>query len=175
MKTRFALKEATDEVHRELDNRLSRLDLSKRDDYRKFLDFHAKVLPALESSLDQGGLSDLVEGWENSRRTTAIERDLAVLGRRMPAAVPVPKLNGTAELLGTAYVVEGSRLGGRVLRKQVGDGLPADFLSDADSCWPKVVAALDRFLYSDALIDEAIGAARRCFALFLNVAREAGI
>jgi hypothetical protein len=34
---------------------------------------------------------------------------------------------------------------------------------------------MDRHLYSNALIGEATGAARRCFALFLDVASEAGI
>lgn len=177
MKVRFALKAATDGIHQELDDRLSRLDLSRPDDYHTFLDFHARTVPAVESALASAGLGDMIEGWCDHRRTDAIAADLAALGQPMPEPTAAPALSGVAELLGTAYVLEGSRLGGRVLKGRVGDGFPNSFLSgsDARGVWLHVIAAMDRFLYSDVLIGEAKGAARRCFSLFLSVAREAGI
>lgn len=177
LKSRFTLKAATDDVHRELDDRLSRLDLGRREDYRQFLRVQARAVPPIEAALAAGGLGDLIEGWEGARRTTALKSDLAALGEPMPSPCEPPPVSSVAALLGTAYVLEGSRLGGRVLRKQVRDGMPADFLKDEDTlgAWPAVVAALDRHLYSDALIGEAESAARRCFTLFLSVAVEAGI
>jgi len=173
---RFALKAATDEIHRALDHRLSRLDLTEAADYRRFLSFHGQTLPPFEEALAAAGADKFIDGWDQGRRTAAIATDLAALGEPMPAPATVPAIRSTAELLGTAYVIEGSRLGGRVLRDRVGDSLPATFLAySGHNPWPTVVAALDRLLYSDGQIGEAKDAARRCFALFLNVAREAGI
>src|SRR5690348_326497 len=142
MKTRFALKAATDDVHRELDERLSRLDLARPDDYRQFLRVQARTVPPIEAALAAGGLGDLVNGWANARRTAALEADLATLGEPMPEPAASPAVTTVAELLGTAYVLEGSRLGGRVLREQVGEGLPTCFLA-ADGtlgAWPGITA-----------------------------------
>lgn len=177
MKTRFALKDATDDVHRELDDRLSRLDLSDAADYARFLKIHARAVPAVEGALASAGLDQMVAGWSNARRTRAIESDLAALGEPMPSPANAPEISGVGDLLGTAYVLEGSRLGGRVLRQKVADGLPVSFLSRSEESdpWLTVVAALDRLLYSDSLLGEAKDGARRCFALFLNVAKEAGV
>ena len=177
MKTRFALKAATDDVHRELDDRLSRLDLARAEDYRQFLHVQARTVPPIEAALAAGGLAELIEGWSDTRRTAALESDLAALGDPMPQPADPPALGNVASLLGTAYVLEGSRLGGRVLKSHVGEGLPASFLNsdEASGAWPAVVAAMDRHLYSEEMIGEAKDAARRCFALFLNVAVEAGI
>lgn len=174
MKKRFALKAATDEMHRELDDRLSRLDLRERDDYCRFLLFHARTVPPLEEAMAAAGADQLIDGWAAARRSAAIEQDLSALGHVMPAPVDVPPIDGRAGLLGTAYVVEGSRLGGRVLRKRIGAGTPDAFLRAAsEKSWPQLVAALDLHLYSESLTDEAERAARRCFTLYLDVAREA--
>ena len=177
MTARFALKAATDDIHRELDERLSTLDLAAENDYRRFLDFHARTVPAVEASLASGGLGDMVEGWCASRRSDAIAGDLAALGEPMPKPVEPPVLTGVGELLGAAYVLEGSRLGGRVLERRVGPGLPNAFLKGDGSLgpWPPLIAVMDRLLYSDSLLGEAKSAARRCFTLFLTVAHEAGI
>src|SRR5690349_21222747 len=176
MTTRLALRAATDDVHRELDDRLSRLDLTQPADYRRFLRIHARAVPPVEDALAQAGLDALVEGWCAGRRSPALESDLAALGDEMPPPGEAPAIAGVGELLGTAYVLEGSRLGGRVLRGRVGRGLPASFLSDTPSSpWPKLIAVMDRHLYSDELLGEAQAAARRCFALFLDAASEAGV
>lgn len=177
MTARFALKAATDDIHRELDERLSTLDLAAESDYRRFLDFHARTVPAVETSLASGGLGDMVEGWCEARRSDAIAADLAALGNPMPKPVEAPALGGVGDLLGAAYVLEGSRLGGRVLERRVGRDLPKAFLKGDGSLgpWPALIAVMDRLLYSDSLLDEAKIAARRCFTLFLTVAHEAGI
>ncbi len=176
MATRLALKAATDDIHRELDERLSRLDLASTADYRRFLGFHAQTIPPFEEALAAAGASRLIDDWEAGRRSAAIETDLSALGEPMPAPIAVPPIRGTAELLGTAYVLEGSRLGGRVLKRRVGNGLPSSFLGHSSHApWSAVVATLDRHLYSDELVGEAKAAARHCFGMFLNAAREDGI
>lgn len=177
MTIRFELKAATDDIHRELDQRLSFLDLGKAEDYCRFLLFQAQTVPSVEKALAHGGIGDLIEGWCSSRRSAAIEADLNELGSPIPAPAPSPSIAGTGQLLGTAYVLEGSRLGSRVLRQRVAAGLPVSFLEDGGSlgCWPSLLAILDRFLDSERLLDEAKDAARRSFTWFLRVAREAGI
>lgn len=177
MTSRFALKAATDDIHRELDERLSSLDLAKEEDYRRFLQFQARSVPSVEQALASAGLEDLVDGWCAARRSKAIEADLQALGGSMPEQAPAPAIAGTAQLLGTAYVVEGSRLGSRVLRRRVAAGLPVRFLSDDGSLgpWPTLIAAIDRLLDSDNLLSEAKEAARRSFSWFLQISREAGI
>ena len=176
MATRLALKAATDDIHRELDERLSRLDLASAADYRRFLGFHAQTVPPFEEALAAAGASELIDDWDAGRRTAAIATDLAALGEPMPAPITVPPIRCTAELLGTAYVLEGSRLGGRVLKRRVGDGLPSSFLGHSGHAhWSAVVATLDRHLYSDDLIGEAKAAARNCFRIFLKTALEDGM
>ena len=176
MKLRFALKVATDDIHRELDQRLSLLDLARAPDYCRFLSFQAQTVPPLEDALSEAGAGTIFKGFDRNRRTAAIKSDLAALGETMPAPAMVSSIHGTAELLGTAYVVEGSRLGAQMLQHRVGNGLPKSFLGQpSGDPWHMVVAALDRLLCSEALVAEAKDAARRCFTLFLNVARESGI
>lgn len=173
---RFALKAATEDVHRDLDERLSRLDLATGADYRRFLSFQARTVPAIEAALAEAGIGALVEGWGARRRSQAIAADLRALGHTMPEPARIKVPSDAAAMLGTAYVLEGSRLGGRVLRRRVGEGLPASFLSESGhNSWPHVVAALDRHLSSDADVAAAGLAARQTFGFFLDAAREAGL
>ncbi|MCL6684417.1 biliverdin-producing heme oxygenase [Sphingomonas alba] len=176
MTNRFVLKAATDDVHRELDDRLSQLNLATAEDYGRFLGFQARTVPAIEGALAAAGLASLVTGWEQGRRSEALRSDLSSLGQPMPQPAAPPSISTTAEALGAAYVLEGSRLGGRVLRGRVGKGLPARFLGEGQhNSWPHVVAALDRLLGSEADLDAAKQAARRTFAFFLDAAGEAGL
>ena len=177
MSIRFALKSATDPLNEELDAALSRLNLSDPVDYARFLKFHARTVPAIERELAHSGLGDMVDGWCEARRGEALQQDLAELGEAMPEPALAPEIEGKAAALGTAYVLEGSRLGGQVLQKLVGQGLPANFLNHPSGVgpWKHLIAVLDRHLYSDELIGEAKEAARRCFAWFLHESREAGI
>lgn len=177
MSIRFALKYATGPLHEELDTALSRLNLGDRADYARFLRFQARTVPAIEAELAASGLGAMVEGWCDARRAPALERDLAELGEAVPEPAPAPSMTSRAAVLGTAYVLEGSRLGGQVLQRRVSEGLPAHFLSHPSGIgpWRQLIAVLDSHLYSDELIGEAKDAARRCFAWFLQESREAGI
>ena len=174
MSKRFALKAATEDIHQALDDTLSRFDLADEADYARFLSIHARAIPPIEAALEEGGIGSVVDGWRR-HRTEALAADLAALGHGMPAPAAAPRVDGVGALLGTAYVLEGSRLGGQLLRRKVGEGLPVTYLGQSNSTqpWAAVVAALDRHLYSANDLGEAKDAARRCFALFLDVAREA--
>jgi heme oxygenase (biliverdin-IX-beta and delta-forming) len=175
MNLRHALKSRTDDLHAELDSLLGRFDLADRDQYRAFLHIHARVLPAVERALEQGGIADILPDWEAHRRTPLLERDLVALGQRMPSPLAPPTLAGRGELLGTAYVIEGSRLGSRFLAKRVGDAMPSEYLTAAgqQQAWPALLQALDHAELASAETDRAVNAARACFALFLATTAEA--
>ena len=97
MKTRFSLKAATEDVHRALDDRLSRLNLARAEDYRQFLHVQARTVPPIEAALAAGGFGEVVEGWSKARRTEALESDLSALGDQMPCPAEMPKLGNIAE------------------------------------------------------------------------------
>ena len=176
MTNRFALKQATHDFHQDLDSRISRLDLSRDEDYRAFLKLHARAVPPIECGLAHAGLSHWVAGWNKDGRSLHIAADLAAVGESMPRSSPAPEFDSIGAMLGAAYVLEGSRLGARVLRRQVGDGLPTDYLNDRSlDRWPEVAAAIEKHLNTDGRVSDAKDAARFCFGIFLDAAREAGL
>ena len=174
MTLRQTLRTRTDDLHEELDSLLGRFDLGHRSEYREFLITHARVLPAVERALEQGGIAGILPDWDAHRRAPLLERDLAALGETLPEPIAVAPASGTPELLGTAYVIEGSRLGSRFLAKRVGDAMPAEYLHAAGQqrAWPALLTALDDAELAPAEVDRAVEAARGCFALFLRAAEE---
>lgn len=175
MTLRQALRQGTDDLHEALDGRLGRFDLGLEADYRAFLAIHARVLPPIERALEQGGIANILADWDDHRRAPLLERDLAALGDTMPPPVPVPGLTGPGELLGTAYVIEGSRLGSLFLSKRVGGAMPAEYLNAAgqQKAWPALLHALDQASLPPAEPGRALAAARASFGLFLDAADEA--
>ncbi len=57
--------------------------------------------------------------YERRRRGPVLDRDLAHFGEPAPAPCPMPKPASRAEALGLLYVLEGSTLGGQVIRKRL--------------------------------------------------------
>ena len=109
---RVVLKERTRQHHARLDRSMSELDLSTASGLATFLQIHALCFAELRVAVEcdirlQRQLDDLIV----SART-----DLATLGREEPPRV-VFKL-GALDPLAVEYVVEGSRLGTRVLKRR---------------------------------------------------------
>ncbi|WP_035641129.1 biliverdin-producing heme oxygenase [Bradyrhizobium sp. ORS 375] len=145
---RERLKVATSAAHHALDERLGRFDLTTTAHYRRFLQASAAALLPLEQMLDRCGAGAVLDDWPQRRRSDAIRIDLADLdGHDVPVDVPVPTLDRPS-VLGTLYVLEGSRLGAvyllrivaasadprvrratRYLRHGAGQGLWRSFLS----------------------------------------------
>jgi heme oxygenase (biliverdin-IX-beta and delta-forming) len=175
MNPRQALKQATEALHEALDERLGAFDLGDESEYRAFLKVHGRVLPPFERALEEGGIAELIADWKNHRRAPLIERDLAALAEPMPAPVHVPALEGPPDLLGTAYVIEGSRLGSRYLAKRVGGAMPAEYLNARghQRAWPAYLSALDEAGFAPADLDRAQAAAQACFAEFLRATDKA--
>jgi heme oxygenase len=112
---RASLRAATQRLHRDLDQRVTDLDLADPSQYRKFLRAAAAALIGIEALLERAGVELLLPDWPQRRRTPAILADLRALG---VASTPyeLRRMNPTmAEMFGILYVLEGSRLGSRVL------------------------------------------------------------
>lgn len=89
----------------------------------RFHGLHTETEAALEPWLAElPGLD-----FEARRRAPRLARDLQVLGGQAPAAPADPiVVGGVGEALGRMYVLEGSTLGGRVIRRSLeaqGDGM----------------------------------------------------
>lgn len=162
------LRAATAEDHARLDGRFACFDLGEADQYRSFLTAHARALPAVERALDAAGFAERLADWPERRRGDALAADLTALAAPLPEAFPAPSMVTPAAQWGAAYVVEGSRLGGAVLARQVGEGLPKAYLGTppAPGVWRRFLAAMDAALTTDSDRAEAAAAARATFRLF---------
>lgn len=166
-----ALRDGTRAEHERLDALLGGFDLGERDSYARFLVAHAEALLPIEAALDDSAAL-VVDDWPERKRGAALLADLAGLGQAGPDGAAATAAGGGADDVATAagalYVIEGSRLGGRFLVKQVGAGLPAAYLGAEQprGRWPALLNALDQALPDDAARDRAVTAARAVFARF---------
>lgn len=168
MSARTALRAATAADHDRVDAIFGRFSLGDEADYRRFLKAQAGAFLTAEAALDRAGAECVVPDWPQRRRAPLLRQDLAALGEAAPTIDALPPLDGEAAILGTAYVLEGSRLGGSLLRKSVADGLPHAFLSGPQEpgAWRNFIALLDQRLDTPEKIDTAAAAACATFALF---------
>jgi heme oxygenase len=170
---RDALRTATADAHERVDALFSRFDLSSGDGYRLFLTAQAAAHLPVEAALDAAGAALLMPDWPQRRRSHLLEADLAELGAATPAPVDPPSLAGPEALIGALYVLEGSRLGGAVLKRGLAVGAPQRFLgaAQAPGSWRKLLAKLDESLYDAARVEAASRSARDVFGRFEHSAR----
>ncbi|MBW7971713.1 biliverdin-producing heme oxygenase [Bradyrhizobium sp. BR 10289] len=175
---RERLRDATSAAHRELDAQLSSFDLTVLSGYRRFLQASAGALLPLEAALVEAGVANMFPDWPERARSRAIASDLEKLGRDAYAAVTVPPLT-PGGMMGTMYVLEGSRLGAKFLLKTVA-GAADPRISEATAylrhgsgkrLWQSFLAKLASEEACDE--DEAIAAARRAFVAFEQAADRA--
>lgn len=155
----MALREATMEEHHRVDALFAGFCLSDEASYADFLTAHARALGSLEAAA-QG----------DSPRMALLEADLAALGRPVPAPLPMCAQGGEAFRWGLRYALEGSRLGGAMLARQVGPGLPLAYLSATHEKggWLAFQARLDAAADDGeaAWVDEAVRGAQAAFDMF---------
>jgi heme oxygenase len=102
-------------------------------------------------------------------RAPLLAQDLVALGVKMPALLPLAPPTSAAAKAGMLYVIEGSRLGGGLLARQVPAGLPSAYLSATHlpGEWRALLARLDAEV--DGATD-AIDSARTVFDLYKRAA-----
>ena len=153
------------------------MNLATFADYRVFLAANAAAVAPLEAWAEAAGAADVLPDWPARRRAAALAADLADLGAGQAPAPISPDLGpaSVSALFGALYVLEGSRLGGRVILDMIvrqADPrvlLATRFLRHGDGLrlWPTFVASLETFVTGGESLRIATAAAQaafRCFA-----------
>ena len=166
-RTRQALRHATSDDHRRVDALFAGYSLGSAADYRAFLTAHARALAALEPAARPA-----------SARLPLLARDMAALDTPMPEALSSPPGKGDGYRWGLLYALEGSRLGGAMLLRQVGAGLPTAYLSAVHGKgeWTAFQRALDEASAKggEGWLDDAVEGAKAAFAVFARAAGQIG-
>jgi heme oxygenase len=179
---RYRLRDATADAHARLDAQLETFDLRQLSDYRRFLEISAAALLPLEAALVEAGVERVFPDWPSRSRTRALLADLDRTGG-VARPLPAPDALDFAGILGTMYVLEGSRLGARLLLEDVlqsSDAVVAGataYLGHGAGrpLWQSFVESLERHAASLDEDTRAIAGARRAFGLFEDaVARTYG-
>jgi heme oxygenase (biliverdin-IX-beta and delta-forming) len=174
MSARAFLRASTAEAHERVDRLFSRFILSSADGYGRFLRTQAAAFLPVEAALDRAGAAALIPDWPRRRRSDLLLADIAAISITLPEPFsPDPLLEGKAPLLGAAYVLEGSRLGGALLKRSVQAGLPSQFLDSRQSAgsWRNFLKLLDDFLVRPNDLEAAAEAAGQVFTRFEQAAR----
>jgi len=174
---RQKLRDATAKAHKRVDAGFAALNLQLRADYQGFLEARAAALLPLELALDDAGVVRIFPDWAERSRRSAILADLADLGGRLDP-LPPPEPFDFAGVLGTMYVLEGSRLGAGFLVRTVTqspDPIVAGAIAylghgNGRRLWPSFLAQLE--VQAASLRDEAtaVSAARQAFDWFERAA-----
>lgn len=164
---RTVLRTATAADHERVDRAFGAFDLTDRADYAAFLQAQAYAFLPIEAAIDAAEPRDMLADWSERRRADQLRADLKQLGIITPATGKCVSYRNREDILGAIYVLEGSRLGGRMLARSVPADLPRSFIGASDSArWRILIEVLDKLLISGDQLKLAIDAARRAFALF---------
>lgn len=152
MSLRQQLRCATTPLHHQVDAAFSAYALHTRDGYSDFLLAHARALFGLELALEGAGIERLLADWPQRRRRDALRHDLLALDLAVPTPLTLPDTLDNATCWGLVYVLEGSRLGARLLLEQV-DKTPWPGQLDAlhylqhagdSTLWPRFLSQLEQ-------------------------------
>ena len=175
---RTYLRAATSNLHSMLDDQLGPLITQGDTGYAKFLSCSAAALLPIERALGEAGVAAVLPDWPQRSRSEALRLDLSALSLPEPSSPPSAKIGGRAFQLGMVYVLEGSRLGARLLLREAqftlgpaaraavrylahGQGLPL---------WPTFLHRLEASPDARREPEQAAAGARAAFQLFLTAA-----
>ncbi|WP_428376389.1 biliverdin-producing heme oxygenase [Lichenicoccus sp.] len=180
---RAVLRQGTQAAHQRLDARMSTLPLDRRPSYSRFLHAQAAALVPLEIALEQAGVVYLLPDWSWRTRRAALLADIRQLDGEAPPSPAseeqvVDWIDSPAAMLGATYVLEGSRLGGALLRKQVLAAedpvirLASRFLNhgNGENLWLTFNDTLKEAQLDEAARAVMVDSAVRSFALFETAA-----
>lgn len=116
---RDRLRQVSAEWHDQVDNVFSSFALDTPEGYCRFLEAHARALVPLEEAMERQGIERLLPDWQDRRRRFVLADDIETLGGQLPSPQVLELPRSEAWLWGAAYVVEGSRMGSRMLGKRL--------------------------------------------------------
>jgi heme oxygenase (biliverdin-IX-beta and delta-forming) len=180
---RSLLRAATMGLHAVVDARFAPMLDAGEAGYRSFLLATAAAVFPLEQALLAAGVESLLPDWTRRTRAAALRADLTDLGITDVALATEPPLAGAARMFGALYVLEGSRLGARLLVPDLLAGGSARIRvatrylrhGEGHRLWQSFLAHLESSRPVRECPDEAIAGARMAFALFIAGRPEAGL
>ncbi len=119
MSMREKLRASTAALHAAVDARFAPLMTGGMAGYRQFLHASAAAILPLETALSAAGVSLVISDWDKRARSRALRDDLADIGATPPDDRREIFVGDAAYQLGMLYVLEGSRLGARILVRQL--------------------------------------------------------
>jgi len=151
-------------------------DLGSLADYAKLLQLFHTYFGGLEQLIAAFVDETILPDYAARRKSTAIVEDLITLEAPVPpVTTDLPEVNNTAQALGALYVMEGSTLGGRHIRKMLarqlhmGEDHATSFFGgygeDTERMWQEFKSALDR-LSSPAADPVIVESANQTFRTF---------
>jgi heme oxygenase len=171
---RQRLRVDTQAAHAALDQRVALTHPVSREAYMAYLLGNTPCI-AIEAALTEAGIDRLLPDWPLRRRRHSLLLDLAAFDLQPPEppAIVIPPETGA--ILGWSYVLEGSRLGARLILQSV--ALSHDptiraathFLRHGEGLdlWRSFLPALSQIDDNAAAIDQAVSAATKAFQYFL--------
>lgn len=159
------LRVATEDLHQRVDQQAGDFDLATVRGQREFLTMMIGGLSAVEPALDRSGAEQVFSPWPSRRRLGAACEELGETTEVSHS--DAIDYTDEAEIWGALYVLEGSRLGSRLLAKQA-PGSQFLELSAEDRMWP---AFLDALGAADERLRDPQGmirGAEKTFAAFLR-------
>lgn len=115
---RQMLRAATADLHARVDARFAGSVMGTFAEYRAFLCSMATVILPLERALERAAIDTVMPDWSERRRAAHLLEDLETLGVSALRETDAPAVGSEARQLGMVYVLEGSRLGGKLLLRR---------------------------------------------------------
>ncbi len=160
---------ATRDLHDEVDRRAGRFDLASPVGRAGLLRFMYRGLQPVEDGLDRAGAAGLYPAWPGRRRGAVLRRDLRRLCAGLPDDRPRVDFDGAEAAWGALYVLEGSRLGARIIARNWPAGERPGFLEpDQAGTWQAFLEALRRYDPGRPSHPLVLGGARQAFEAFLD-------
>jgi heme oxygenase len=171
---RHLLRSATATDHAEVDSRFAMLIGRGVAGYAEFLQLSAAAISPLEQALREANVERILPDWEDRSRGASLGADLADLGLSAPPAARPPSVGGEAHQFGVLYVLEGSRLGAKVLIRRLlaSPGLqtvhPLRYLRHGEGLplWPTFVQQLESSAAVRRSTGDVIAGAHMAFGWF---------
>jgi heme oxygenase len=181
LSVRTQLRAVTADLHSKLDARLAPMVKDGDAGYARFLLCSATALLPVESTLEKANIEAILPDWPQRRRSDALRLDLQELLRPEPPILPAPEITSDAFQFGLVYVLEGSRLGARLILRDAQHTLsPAArsatrYLSHGQHLplWPSFLMRLEQSPHVRRHIGQAAAGALAAFQLFLTATDDA--
>jgi len=156
-------------LHDEVDRRAGRFDLAGPAGRAGLLRFMYRGLQPVEDGLDRAGAAGLYPAWPDRRRRSVLRRDLRRLGAGLPDDRPPVDFGSVEAAWGALYVLEGSRLGARIIARNWPAGERPGFLEpDQAGKWQAFIEALRRYDPGRPSHPLVLGGASQAFEAFLD-------